>query len=231
MTASATPNVVLVSAFRDSAATLPEFCRRVYALDWPEDALRIVCVEGDSVDDTLAQLSAWAQADKRVTVLRCDTGRPRYGSVVSVERFAVLAEVFNTGLDYVARAGWADYFQFMPSDVKYEPDLLRRVIAHGKDVIAPMFWGPGGAQFYDIWGFTRLDGLDFPPLSAAAYRDLLGIEPVAMQTVGGAILLRRAVWAAGARYTPEEVDRGLCKLARGAGFSVWCDPETHIEHG
>ena len=192
--------------------------------------MRIVCIEGDSVDDTLPRLIDWTQSDKRVTVLRRDTGRPRYGSVVCAERFATLAEVFNTGLNFVARAGWADYFQFMPSDVAFPPDLLSRLIAHQKDVIAPMFWGPGGAQFYDIWGFTRADGLDFPPLSASAYRDLLGDQPTAMQTVGGAILMRRQVWEAGARYTTEDVDRGLCRQARAAGFSVWCDPTTHITH-
>lgn len=230
MTASAAPKVALVSAFRDSSATLPAFRRQVEALDWPWESLRIVCVEGDSVDDTRERLLEWWQADQRITILRRDTGRPRYGSVVSAERFATLAEVFNTGLGFVARDGWADFFQFVPSDVLFSPDLLRRLIAHQKDVIAPLFWGPGGTQFYDIWGFTSADGLGFAPLSPAAYQDLLGEQPVAMQTVGGALLVRRRVWEAGVRYTAEDVDRGLCCLARAAGFSVWCDPTTHIVH-
>ena len=155
--------VVVVSAFRDSAGRIPGFIAQAEALTWPAQDLAFVAVEGDSQDGTRAALYAWAQRDSRVTVLRCDTGRPHYGSVIDAERFKTLAAVFNTGLDYVADDPDAEYFQFLPSDVRFPPDLIGRLIGWGKDVIAPLFWCPGGQQFYDIWGFTRLDGWDFPP--------------------------------------------------------------------
>lgn len=220
-------NVTIVSAMRNSIAGLHAFMRRFWGLDYPPERLRLIVVEGDSGDGTPQALREWTDKEKRLTVITCNTGRPHYGSVVDGDRFQVLATVFNAGMEAVDLA-WSSHVMFMPSDVEHEPDLLKRLLAHGLDLVAPFFWGPGGECFYDTWGFTRQgEGFtNFERSQLARYGD----KPIEMDTVGGCILMRAEVLRRGARYRPEDVDRGLCRMARAQGFTVWADPTTHITH-
>lgn len=220
--------VTVVSPLRDSGLMLRGFIRHFIQMAEydPEVEVRLIAVEGDSVDDTLETLRLWVAQDERVTVVRCETGAPKFPSVVNPERFKNLARIFNTGLDAVD-LDWSDYVMFIPSDVEYEPDLLTRLLARDKDMIAPMFWRWG--IFYDIWGFIR-DGQPFTSQRREWYTIELGDEPVQMDTVGGCILMRAEIVTAGCRYTPDEVDRGLCKAARALGYTIWCDPVAEILH-
>lgn len=220
-------NVSIVSAMRDSVAGLSAFRSRFNALDYPPAQLRLIVVEGDSGDGTPQALREWAAQERRLTVITCNTGRPHYGSVVDVERFRVLATVFNAGMEAVDLA-WSSHVMFIPSDVEHGTDLLKRLLAHDLDLVAPFFWGPGGGWFYDTWGFTRQgEGFtNFERGQLARYGD----QPIEMDTVGGCILMRAEVLRAGVRYAMVEVDRGLCRAARAQGFTVWADPTTHITH-
>lgn len=222
-----TSNVTLCAPFRNNGLTLPWFVACVNTLTHPRDNLRVICVEGDSTDDTWEQLHRWAVADSRVTLVTCNTGRPKYPSIVHPERFALLARVFNTGLEAVDLE-WSDYVLFTPSDVLFQPDTLARLLAHGKDMIAPFFWSRHG-KFYDTWGHTR-QGRSFDGCDRDQVEALFGTQPIEMETVGGMVLMRSNVLRAGCRYTRDEVDRGLCKCARECGYSVWADPTTHIRH-
>lgn len=220
-------NVTICSPFRDSAAGIAEYFARLVGLDYPSDNLRYVFVEGDSTDGTLRQLQAWATASLHVTIVQCNTGKPRYGSIVHPERFKALAKVFNAALDAVD-LDWSDYVLFLPSDIHYAPDMLRRLVVHGAYIMAPFSWTEGG-RFYDTWGFTR-NGKEFDRFSQQSAAVAYGNQPIRMDTVGGTVLIRADVLKAGVRYTPEEVDRGFCKLAAAKGFLVWADPATHVYH-
>lgn len=217
-------NVTICAPFRDSDATLHTFIQQVTTLEHPAARLRVIAVEGDSKDHTRLGLTTWQRIDGRVAVLTCDTGKRKYGSIVHPERFAILAQVFNTALDAVDLE-WSDYVLFTPSDVLFGPDVLARLLAHDKDMIAPFFWGKDGL-FHDTWAFER----NGQSIGKAKRSDSYGDKPLAMDTVGGMVLMRSDVLRAGCRYTPQEVDRGLCKMAQAAGFSVWADPTTHIVH-
>lgn len=221
------PNVTVVSPFRDSANMIPSYLDRIAALDWPADSLRCVFVEGDSVDNSWSLLTDAVTQHPGWRLMRCDTGEPRYGSVVDLRRFQLLARVFNTGMDAVDQE-WSDYTLFIPSDVLYQPDLIKRLVAWRKDVIAPFYWMRGGNVFYDTWGFTDLGQHwgNFP----RAILDRFDKTPIPITTVGGVILSRIDVLKAGVRYGRDNVDHGWCIEARRCGFSVWADPTTHVEH-
>ena len=221
-------HVTIVSPMRDSLPMLNAFMTHFECLDHPPAALRLIVVEGDSVDGTPQALRAWADQEKRLRVVTCDLGAPKYGSIVSLDRFRVLATVFNAGLDAVDLA-WSDYVMFIPSDVDYQPDLLSRLLAHKKDIIAPFFWMAGGDTFWDTWGFTGADGTPFTNFSRTHLRTY-GDKPIRMETVGGVVLIRAAVLWAGVRYSIWNVDRGLCASAQAKGFTVWADPTTHVTH-
>lgn len=221
-------NITICTPLRNEAARLPRYREQVLALDWPADRLRVVLCEGDSQDATAAWAAAWAAEDGRVTLVHKHTGRPFYGSVVNTERFQTLAEVYNTALDAVDLT-WTDAVLMLPADIGYQPDLLWRLALVEAAIVAPLVFQEG--LFYDIWAFSRLDGRALPafrPEQTAQVYGAIGFVPMA--TVGGTVLIAAEVLRAGARYSPVDVDRGLCAQARALGFGVWCDTATWVEH-
>lgn len=225
-----TANVTICTPFRDSEAHIQPYFDRLAALDYPDHARRYVFVEGDSKDETARWLQCWAQNDNRMKLIKCDTGKPKYGSVINAERFATLAQVFNAALDAVDLV-WSDYVLFLPCDIAYSPDLLNRLLAHSKDIIAPAVWVWNGDRhvFYDTWGHTK-DRKSVGHLTSYEYAARYGSAPIQMDTVGGTVLIRADVLRAGVRYSPEHVDRGLCRAAHLEGFTVWADPSTNVFH-
>lgn len=219
-------NITICTPARDAAGLIARYRAQIAALVWPQERLRVLICEGDSQDDTAALLHAWAAEDSRVMVVHCTTGMPHYPSVVDAQRFALLARVFNTALAAVD-LDWSDCVLFLPVDIRYDPDMLARLVQHNVDLIAPLVFQDGA--FYDIWAFSR-GGRDFAAFSMSDTERLCGRELLRMDTIGGTVLLRAAVLQAGIRYTATEVDRGLSKAARAQGFSVWCDPTVWVEH-
>lgn len=220
------PCITIATACRDIIPSLRPFVERVNLLDWPVDRLRIAVCEGDSVDGTWAQLQAWAAVDRRASLTQCHTGQPRYGSVVDANRFRNLARVFNAALEIVDLS-WSDYVLFVPFDVDYGPQLLKRLAAHNVDMVSPLTWM--GPIFYDTWALTR-GGRQWHNFSRQWADENLGQDLIEMDTVGGTVLMRADILRAGCRYTPEEVDRGLSKQARAHGFRLWVDPATSVYH-
>jgi hypothetical protein len=212
-----------------------EFVQRFESLDYSVDALRIVCVEGDSVDDTAERLEAWAAVDRRVTVVTCDTGKARFGSVVDPERFSVLAQVFNAGLERVDLE-WADYVMMLPADIFYEPDIVKRLVKRAEgvdvDVVCPLTWTlgpPNRMRFYDLWALSEA-GRFFGPFSPEFAEARWGGRLAEMTTVGGTLLAKAAVLQAGVRYTEDEVDRGFSARARRLGYRLWLDSGASVYH-
>jgi len=228
------PNIAITAPFRDGAGYLAEFIEQINSLDYPAENIRIFCIEGDSKDNTWQLLTDWVLSDKRVKLIRYDTGQPKYPSTVNPDRFRHLSKVFNTCLASSLADGWADYVCLIPSDVIFGPDLLKGLLQHNKDIISPMYWTgdhPNGSRFYDIWGYKDLEGIPFPPRSFAWYQTEFPTDgPVQLQTTGGVMLSRREVLEAGCRYTETDVDHGLCWTATEKGYTIWCDPQTHIIH-
>lgn len=219
-------NVTIVSPCRDAAHLFGAYRRRIDTLAHPYAALRVVLVEGDSADNTWARCWEWAAQDSRVTVVKRDTGKPHYGSIVHAERFEVLATVFNAGLDAVDTE-WSDYVLFLPFDIRYEPDMLQRLLAHDVDMVAPLVWQ--GSVFYDIWAFSRA-GAFFVNFSRDHAARHFGDALMEMDTIGGTLLMRSEIVARGVRYGVTDVDRGLSRQAADMGYRLWADPATHVEH-
>jgi len=213
---------------RDSVNKLADYIARVARLT--VQPVSIIVAEGDSVDGTPTKLYEWRAADERVTVTHCNTGAQRYGSVVNEERFQVLAQVFNAAL---AKVDVKDctHVLFLPDDIDYDADLLERLLAHNVDLVAPLVWGDwfGTPYFYDTWAFRRQGG-NFYNFSQAWARQNLGDALIDMESVGGTVLMRSTLIAAGCRYRAHDVDRGLCAMAHDFGFGVWCDASTHVRH-
>lgn len=220
------PNITICTPLRDAAGELPNYQARFYGLDWPGSDLRLVLCEGDSADNTWPLVKAWTEHSPMVQAVKCDTGRPRYPSVIDDDRFRTLATVFNAALGAVDLA-WTDYVLMLPVDIVYGHDLLRRLVRWELPILAPLVFMAG--RFYDTWAFVR-DGRGLGDFPMELAPQLFGDTPVEMTTVGGTALIRADVLRAGCRYSKIDVDQGLCFAARQAGFDVWADPTTYVFH-
>lgn len=222
-------NVTILSPFRDEAKRLTAYLERLAALEYPAAQLRFVWVEGDSADGTYDTLAQVRDVDDRVSLVKCDTGRRKYGSVVNAERFLILSTVFNAGLDAVD-CDWSDWILMLPCDIIYGPNLLDRLVNRSLeyrcDILAPFVFQ--AHRFYDTWAFTR-GGQSIGAFMQSNWKQW-GETPFRMDTVGGTLLVRKEVITAGCRYTVDSVDRGFSIVAHSRGFGVFADPATHVFH-
>jgi hypothetical protein len=233
------PNIAVWSLFRDDAGEYIErYIKRVNTLDYPRQNLRFYAVEGDSADDTLLWLQAWAAYDDRVTVVKADTGRAREDHTSHPERLQTLYETTKPLQSRLMADTWADFGLLLESDLNILPDIIKRLLANrpaDAGAIAPMVWiGEMGGQmtrFYDTWAFRCL-GTDtrFEPYLLPWYLAHLGDSPVALNSVGSLALIEMDTVRAGAWYTPDSVVVGFCEAIRAQGRGIYVDPSTHIWH-
>lgn len=228
------PKVSIWSLFRDDAGdNLKRYQDRIYKLDYPADLLRFYFVEGDSVDDTWKELVKWTQQDKRVNIVRRETGFPRQSHTAHPIRVKTLAWVGNAALRILANDKWGELACLIESDLIFNEGTLRQLVEHRPDngVIAPMVWipGPNLLQFYDVWAYRFLSGDMFPP-NRPEWFVRLGEEPFEIYSAGSMLLLPAEPIYDGVRYTDELAVRGICAQYRERGYKIYADPGTDIFH-
>lgn len=250
--------VGLLTAMRDAVPVMGRWFEQVEglraALAGRGDGLTVVVVEGDSADgsrELLRRLAGgvrWEGGD-RVEVVEFDHGGPKFGSVVSRERFRQLAGVGNRLLE--ALPGDVDVVVVAECDLVWGAgDVLRLVdqLPRGRAAAARMILGPlvmhgtreatATGAFYDTWAFRacggRRFGREWPwwpdgdgEMGAALVR---GKEAVEVESVGslwvmGAGLARRV------QFWEEDAVVGLCRQARVQwGARVWVVPGVVVMH-
>ena len=217
--------VAILSLFRDNEGIyIDDYLARIKSLTYKE--IMVYLVEGDSKDNTLAQLDSIANASankERFRVVKHDTGRPKYGSVVNLDRFLALGETANAALERIVRDSWADGVLVIDSDLLYPPNIIERLLSTKKDIVAPKIMA--GKAFYDIWGFRRLDGNHF----SSNRNDITESKPFEIYSAGGVVMFPLEAIKQGARYTDEAIV-SLCRECAKLGYSIWCDPSISVYH-
>lgn len=217
--------VAVCSLFRNNAPEIATFRAMLEAQARPGLELLFSFIEGDSTDDSWEQLQAWAAVEQRVIL-----GRQSAGSVPDFDaRVRMWARLGNAVIDQL-RGRHFDHLVWCESDLVLPPDLLMRLVADERDVVAPAIFL--GGMFYDTWGFRGLDGSKFsntPPYHAQWHPH--GV--VELASVGSAVMMRRAVVDAGVRFRGTYEDGllvGFCADARRLGFRVWMDSRVAVLH-
>ncbi len=254
------PRVSIWSQFRNSAGQQIELYRKqINALDYPPDLLRLYLCEGDSEDDTLTELRAWAVEDNRIRIIKHDTGIPHFAHSPRPARMKAVSENGNKGWDAIAKDNWGDFALMIESDLLYNPDLLRSLIERRPDqadIFAPMIWieVDGTLRFYDIWAY-RLKGEMFKPNSPEWYFAHYRAEPLEVDSVGSVVLFRMdlitgclpmgyghggspievdgrsdALMEGGLRLSETDCVLGMCNEARERGYKIFIDPTINILH-
>jgi hypothetical protein len=249
------PTVLVLTPVKQAATSLDTYFALLERLDYPPARLGLGFLEGDSTDDTYARLVAALPAlrarYRRVTLARWDAGFTipegvsRWAPPLQLPRRAVLAKARNRLLS--AALADEDWVLWLDVDVcDYPADVLRRLLATGKDIVNPHCVLSYGGRTYDgnAWrqkGEVRMDALRGGP------------DLVRLDAVGATMLLVRAdLHREGLVFPPylygrqspfardkspyanrgvgEVETEGLGLMAKDMGRECWGMPNLEIVH-
>jgi len=228
-------NLILASIFRNSTAYLDRYFTQADELRRSFPALRLLLVEGDSTDDTRAELlrrlDAWPGSE---LIFREHHG-PAFGSVDDPQRWNQISFACNGVWGNIPEDATAVIY--MESDLYWEVGTVTQLLYAAARftqwpgaALAPMCFRRGTDTFYDIWGYRR-NGHMFN--STAPYipaydgpADLVRLDSCGSCQVMPAALARLC------RYDERSGDGPLSfgRSIWAAGGSLWLDPTVKVEH-
>lgn len=188
------PHVLVLTPMKNAAPYLDSFFACLARLDYPRERLSLGVLEGDSADDTFPRLEEKIAANgtrfQRVSVFRRDYGfvmpahLPRWSTAFQYSRRVTLAKARNYLLSRALNE--EDWVLWLDVDViDYPPDVLKRLLAHGKSIIQPdCVTTPGGESF---------DRNAWAQKGTRHIHDFRGLpSPQRLDSVGGTMLLVHA---------------------------------------
>lgn len=235
--------VVIGSAFRNSAGVqLQRYFHQVDALrDLLKEeghSLRVVAVEGDSVDNTRAELMRWAEyCTLALTIVTRNHGKRVFGSTEEPERMAALSYVGNGILESVLDED--DALIYVESDLVWRAETMRSLLnklgqsvvlpqggeVRRVDAISPLVFA--AEAFYDIWAF-RKSGHRFGPFHPY-HGELLFDRPTPVDSTGSCIVMRGEV-ARTCRIIDNDALVGFGRDVWAKGFALYADAQERIDH-
>jgi hypothetical protein len=203
--------VLVAVPVRDAAETIDALCEQILALRYPRGQVSLAFLEGDSVDDSVDRLAAFARrhagAFRRIDVIKRDFGTltpsPRWDPAAQRSRRSHIATVRNELVRQAVQD--EDWVLWIDADiVRFPEDILTMLLSTGARIVHPNAVRiPGGPSMdLNAWTIERQlspetmapwisDGLLQPPmgfhrlyLSDLRYRDV-----VPLNSVGGTMLL------------------------------------------
>ena len=256
-TAQADPELLVLTPIKDARRHLPRYLELLGRLDYDPAKLSVGFLESDSRDGTYEALVE-ALPDLRRRFARVELHRFDYGLHLDGERWRPAfqrrrREVIARSRNRLLQAALCDedWVLWLDADlVDYPPDLARRLIAAGKDVVVAHCTWPNG-QTFDLNTFRfspqsgghddpryLLDGLYQPPrnLNRLYLSAFQSEAAVPVDAVGGTALLVRAdLHREGLNFPPFSYrgyieTEGLAMMARDMGFHCWGLPGLRVVH-
>jgi hypothetical protein len=253
----ALPHVLVATPVKNARAHLPRYLDNLRRLDYPHERISLAFLESDSDDGSFAYLEGALERlrreHRRVELYRRDFGYrlvgPRWASESQLRRRSILARSRNQLVQQALRdEAWV---LWLDADVvDYPPDVLRTLLATGKDIVVPHCLGQDGRTF-DLntfrfaegaaardWSAHVIDGLVQPPRGEGRLylEDLREHAIVQVDGVGGTMLLIRAelhregLVFPSFSYKQFIETEGLAMMARDMGHTCWGVPWLEIVH-
>lgn len=227
-------NIVIGSAFRDMSRAVNRYLAQVMALKQhvgEDHNVRVIAVEGDSVDHTDEVLAARAELwEIDIDIRKSEHGHPHFGSTESPTRLKELTKVSNAIFAGLKKDD--DVLLYVESDLLWRPHDVGSLIDMamrqdgGFDVFAPLVFA--GEAFYDIWGFRGLDKERFGPF--APYHNSLPAGGLAEISSAGSCLAMRSEVGRKVKNTSAEGLVGWCACARKAKYTIACAVDFRVDH-
>ncbi len=138
------PVIAVLTPVKNASAHLDRFFGLIDALDYPKTKLHLILLEGDSTDDTMAQLEAWrdkiGEAYHGFDILKEDFGYQlpghRHADEVQKKRRSILAACRNQLLAAGLEVG-AEKFLFVDVDLcEIPPDAISQMLHFNAPILA-----------------------------------------------------------------------------------------------
>jgi Anp1 len=246
--------VLILTPMKTASCHLPSYFAGLQSLTYPHNLLSLGVLEGDSSDDTFAQLQRTMPAScpkfsskdlfKKDFGATIPAGVPRHEAVYQASRRAILARARNHLLFRALRDH--DWVLWLDVDVvEYPSDILQQLIALDLDIVHPHCVLEYGGRTFDLnaWcdnGRTHME-------------DLRGRGRVRLDSVGGTMLLIRgdrhrdglvfppffyggqSRWVRSphpqrGQHVGEIETEGLAIMAKDMGIECWGLPDLEIRH-
>jgi hypothetical protein len=246
--------VLILTPMKTATAYLDGYFKSLEALTYSHDLISLGILEGDSSDDTFAQLQHRVPAScrnfRRKNIFKQDFGLiippgvPRFEAVYQPQRRATLAKARNHLL-FRALCD-EDWVLWLDVDVVEFPlDILQRLLAFDLDIVHPHCVTEYGGRTFDCNAWCQSGWLHM--------QDLRGRGRVRLDAVGGTMLLvradrhrdglvfppffygKRSRWVRdpnpllGDRVGEIETE-GLGIMAKDMGVECWGLPDLEIRH-
>ncbi len=225
---------VVGSAHRNNAAWVQHYFTRVAAfrdlLEPQGHTLRVIAVEGDSVDATTDALIFQSRCHRLdLELVRHHHGGPEFGSTEHHDRLVALSGVGNAILDSVKETD--DCLLYVECDLIWSAPaawaLFTALFASNFDVVSPLVMA--GDLFYDIFAF-RANGDRFSPFAPFHYVLQPTAGLVEVDSVGSCLaMLGQTARDKRARMT-DGVLIEWCNRLRGHGGRIGVLPTVRIRH-
>lgn len=264
--ASADPRVLILTPVRDGEPFLDRYVTLLEQLDFDASSLSLGLLEGDSVDGSFEALQRLRprldRRCRRVALHRHQLHPPRVGGerwqrALQRDRRERLAQSRNRLL--MAALEDEDWVLWLDVDLSdYPANLLRQLLAAGRDIVTANCLGPGGEPF-DLNGYRLrrdsaasgrndqppdplgehlIDGLLQPPPGIGRlYIDQFRDQPLLeVDAVGGTALLVRAdLHRHGLNFPTYPFENlieteAFSRVARAQGVRSWALPQLVIRH-
>lgn len=245
------PTVLILTPVKNAAPHLRTYFDRLESLTYARDRLSLGMLEGDSDDDTYAQLERrlgelrprfrGTALFKRDFHFRIPRGLQRWAPHIQKQRRTVLAKARNHLLFRVLDD--EDWVLWLDVDViEYPPDIIERLLATSKDIVQPNCVYDYGGRSFDLNAWRDQGRHHLHDLKDEG-------ELVPLDSVGGTMLLVRAdvhrdglifphfpYGLANAKIRTDNVwlgeieTEGLGIMASDAGVQCWGMPRLEIRH-
>ena len=253
------PSLLVLVPVKNAADNIQQFVNNLAETDYPAEKISLAFLEGDSSDDSYAQLEALLPALRqryaRVELYQKNfryqltQGQERWAVSEQRQRRAVIAKSRNTLLSHALQN--EEWVMWIDVDVASWPkDVFIRLLQSGKDIVVPHCVKEDGSTF-DLntfklsedaetldWQRYVVDGILQPPVGYG--RQYLGEFSkdsfVELDGVGGTMLLVRANLHREGLNFPVQPHRyyieteGLAQIAKDMGYQSWGMPSIEIVH-
>lgn len=221
-------NILIAAPVRNRSWILSEYLYSLSRLDYPKENLSFHFVLNDSSDSSSEILADWKTAHEKeyryIRVSEINFDYPRdWGEdrVITAEAmlnrqnktYKSLSVLRNLILDFAWLDIEAEYLLFVDSDILINPDIINKLLATGKDIVAGLI-SNGNTNY------------NFMPLTG--HRNILPDGLFEVTTTGAVILISRKIFENKLiRYSPEKTgeDEGFCRSARTQGVKSYVLPE------
>jgi Anp1 len=240
--------IVILTPVKDAVDHLDGYFSALEQLDYPKRLLSLGFLESDSEDSTFddlrRRLPGLRRRYRRVGLWKKDfsyrvpDGLPRHDEEIQPDRRRVLALSRNHLLLHALDD--EDFVLWLDVDVNdYPADILRRLLATGKDIVEPNCVKEYGGPTYDLNAWRDHGRLHLDDLRREG-------DLVPLDGVGGTMLFVRAdAHRDGLNYPPfyygvvnpycrpgrgEIETEGLGCMARDMGYQAWGMPNLEVRH-